>query len=70
MTRKKFDWKNHIIELLVVFIGITLAFMLNNWRENEKNNQIENQYLESFHEEIIYSSTKLDTIIKTNKEKS
>jgi hypothetical protein len=69
MKRNKVEWKNHLIELIVVFFGITLAFMLNNWREQAKNNQIESQYLSSFHDEIVNSNAKLDTIIKTNKVK-
>jgi len=69
MKKNKIDWKNHLIELIVVFIGITLAFMLNNWRENSKNKQLEDQYLDSFYEEIVSANTKLDTIINQNKEK-
>jgi hypothetical protein len=53
----------------VVFIGITLAFMLNNWREHTKDKKLESQYLSSFYEEIVFANTKLDTIINTNKEK-
>jgi len=67
VNRNNIEWKNHIIELIVVFIGITLAFTLNSWREDTKDNKLEDQYLRSFHEEVVYSSTKLDTIIKTNK---
>jgi hypothetical protein len=69
MKSNKVEWKNHLIELIVVFIGITLAFMLNNWREHTKNSRIESQYLSSFYDEIIYSNAKLDTIINTNKVK-
>jgi len=69
MEKTKINWLNHIIELVVVFIGITLAFMLNNWREDTKNNQIEKQYLNSFYDEIVYANAKLDTIIKNNKTK-
>ena len=36
MEKNEVDWKNYSIELIVVFIGITLAFMLNNWREDAK----------------------------------
>jgi hypothetical protein len=69
MKVNKIDWKNHLIELIVVFIGITLAFMLNNWREHTKDKKLESQYLSSFYEEIVFANGKLDTIINTNKEK-
>ena len=37
MEKNEVDWKNHSIELIAVFFGITLAFMLNNWREDAKD---------------------------------
>ena len=69
MKTNEVDWKNHSIELIVVFIGITLAFMLNNWREDVKDNKLESQYINSFHDEIVYSNAKLNTIISTNRTK-
>ena len=34
MESGKINWKNQAVELFVVFIGISLAFALNNWRED------------------------------------
>lgn len=69
MKRKNIDWTNHFIELIVVFIGITLAFMLNNWRESYKNQQLEKKYLIGFHDDIVHDYTQLDTIINANERK-
>jgi hypothetical protein len=62
----KIDWRNHIIELIVVFIGITLAFMLNNWRENNTNQVLAEKYMTSFRDDIAYDQTHLDSIISSN----
>ncbi len=69
MEKKKIDWTHHLIELVVVFVGITLAFTLNSWRDNYKNHQLEQKYLYSFFDEMTYNSTELDTIIRANEEK-
>jgi hypothetical protein len=69
MKKQKIDWINHFIELIVVFIGITLAFMLNNWRESYNNQQLENKYLVGFHNDISDDSAELNTTIKWNEQK-
>ena len=67
--RIKIDWTNHLIELLVVFIGITAAFMLNNWREEHKDRQLEEKYLSSFRSDLVADSELLQTILPANKDK-
>lgn len=69
MSNDRISWKNHLIELLVVFIGISTAFMLNNWREDQKDRARERQYLQSFYEEVESDGARLDTIILRNEEK-
>lgn len=43
----KINWKNHFIELLVVIIGISIAFSLNNWKESSKDKKPEKRYLQN-----------------------
>jgi hypothetical protein len=69
MEKSRIEWKNHFIELIVVFIGITLAFMLNSWREESKSHKLESQYISSFYDEIVYDGARLDTIINANNNK-
>ena len=69
MKNKKIDWPNHLIELVVVFIGITLAFMLNNWREDYTDQQMAEKYMNSFRSDIAYDHAQLDSIIQSNEDK-
>lgn len=61
--KQKIDWKNHFIGLLVVVIGITVAFMLENWRQERASSELEQKYLISFKDDLHYDSNKLDSTI-------
>lgn len=50
-SKLKIDWSSKFIDLLIVILGITIAFQLNNVNESVKLNTQENDYLESFNEE-------------------
>jgi len=65
----KIDWTNHFIELIVVFIGISLAFALDNWREDLNNRELEEQYIDSFYKDISDDATTLFGIIRISKAK-
>ncbi len=69
MSNDGIFWKNHFVELVVVFIGISTAFMLNNWREDEKDRDREQLYINSFYAEISSDGNRLDTIIERNEQK-
>ena len=47
----KIDWATKIIDLLIVIIGITIAFKLNNWNESRKTNSEVKSYIKSFYNE-------------------
>ncbi|MGD1840782.1 MAG: hypothetical protein ACFB0B_07790 [Thermonemataceae bacterium] len=47
----KIDWKAKIADLLIVIIGITLAFRLDAWNEDRKARKQLNHYLSSFQDE-------------------
>ena len=47
----KIDWRSKIIDLLIVILGISIAFKLNTWNETIKMNLEETDYIESFYEE-------------------
>jgi hypothetical protein len=65
MNKTKIEWKNHFVELVVVFVGITLAFILNNWRESYKDKNLEKKYLASFYSDISTDINSLDSLISS-----
>lgn len=66
---EKINWKNYFFELAVVFIGITAAFLLNNWREDYKSGVLESKYLNSIKNDVIQDSINVNEILKLNEEK-
>jgi len=59
---KKIDWTSHFIELVVVFIGITGAFLLNNWRETRAERKLEFKYYNSLLRDLTDDADKIDAI--------
>ena len=53
-------WGDKLIDILVVVLGITIAFALNNWRENRQNATLEQQYLSNLKEDLVKDSITLD----------
>lgn len=63
MAKSKINWRNHFIELLVVVIGITIAFGMENWAERKRNKESEINYLTSLRDDITNDSTELEHIL-------
>jgi len=61
--KKKRNWSKYIIELLVVFVGITAGFLLNSWREDALEQKQEINYLLSFQTDISNDKVDLDSLI-------
>jgi hypothetical protein len=57
------NWTNHLIELVVVFIGIYGAFALNNWNNSRQERNLEIKYLENLLSEIRLDNEQLLSII-------
>ncbi|MBK8944542.1 MAG: hypothetical protein IPM32_04640 [Ignavibacteriae bacterium] len=70
MVNKNINWINHFIELIVVFIGITAAFALNNWNEGRKDKELEVKYLKSIIEETNANIQNLEKEIKSTEQDS
>jgi hypothetical protein len=64
MNKVKIEWTNHIIELVVVSIGITAAFALNNWNEGKKEKQQEKNYIANLLEETNFNINQIKKVIK------
>ena len=61
--RKKINWLYYIVELLVVFIGVTAGFLLNTWRLDNAEIKLEQKYLSSFYNDILDDEMTLDSLI-------
>lgn len=61
--KQKINWTNHLIELLVVVIGITIAFMLENGRQERADRELEQKYMLSYKADLQFDKTNLDSII-------
>lgn len=66
---KKIDWKDKSIELVVVFIGIYAAFLLNNWQQNQHDAQLERKYLHSLKAEVAEDFRNLQDVLAANEHK-
>ncbi|MFC2101526.1 hypothetical protein ACFLS7_00865 [Bacteroidota bacterium] len=56
-------WTYYLIELMVVFVGVTAGFLLNNWREDTAELKLERRYLESFYADVKADAIDLDSLI-------
>ncbi len=61
--RKKINWLYYIVELLVVFTGVTAGFLLNTWRLDNAEIKLEQKYLSSFYNDIVDDEATLDSLI-------
>jgi hypothetical protein len=61
--KTKIKWTYYLIELMVVFIGVTAGFLLNNWREETSELKLQHKYLESFYNDVIADAEELDSLI-------
>ena len=67
---KKSVWKSKFIDLLIVIIGISIAFQLNNWNESNKLEIEAKTYINSFYEENLLNEASLVSALEfteTNK---
>ena len=65
--KKKISWRDQLINLLVVIIGISAAFQLDNWREGRKQRRNEKVYLENLINELDIDLNELDTLVEFQK---
>lgn len=62
-NKKKSNWTYYLVELLVVFVGVTAGFLLNTWRQEQAELELEQKYLTSFYNDIISDEGSLDSLI-------
>ncbi len=63
MASQKIFWKIHFIELIVVIIGISIAFALEGYTESKKEKKVEINYLSSLKTDLEKDKEDLLTIV-------
>jgi hypothetical protein len=64
--KSKTNWLKLILELIVVFIGVSAGFLFDNFREERSNSLLEDKYLESFYNNVRADSLELQNMIQSN----
>ncbi len=62
-TKKKVEWRLHFIELLVVIIGISIAFTLEGWSSDRKQQKLQTNYLNSLRADLEKDKEDFQNII-------
>jgi hypothetical protein len=52
-----------VLELLVVFIGVSAGFLFDNYREDRSNRKLEEKYLESFYNDVLADSVEIQDML-------
>jgi len=61
-----YEWGKLFFELIVVFLGVTAGFVLNNWRMDQDERKIEQKYLASFLQDIKLDIPELENAVRTD----
>ena len=62
--RIKTNWKKLILELLVVFLGVTMGFVMNNWAASNKKEAMEKEYKKLLVEDLKANVEEVNSSIK------
>ena len=61
-------WREYLIEMIVIIVGILLAIALNNWNEERKNRQKEKVLIQQIHKEFLLNKKQMQHILEKNQE--
>ena len=58
------DWKSKFMDLIIVIVGITIAFKLNTWNESTKSSKNAAEYVKSFTDENVSNQQLLASVLE------
>ncbi len=64
LQQLKQNWQKYILDILVIIIGISISFLLDEWRQNLQEKDIEIESLESIRSNLMVDTVILNTRIK------
>lgn len=67
LFKHKINWQYAIGEVILIFIGISLALTFSNWNENQKERQTENEILVNLKNTLVNDLVNLNKAQKTNR---
>jgi hypothetical protein len=59
-----YTWEKLGLELIVVFLGVTSGFLLNNWRTHEQEKELEQKYISGFSDDVTFNIKELRNAVK------
>ncbi|MEO1054046.1 MAG: DUF6090 family protein [Bacteroidota bacterium] len=65
--KSRVNWTVHLVELIVVIIGVSIAFQLSNWKESTRNSNLEKEYIHGFVTDLEDDIKLLTQLIDTSK---
>jgi len=63
---RDYDWKKLFFELIVVFLGVTAGFLLNNWQLEKQDELLDKKYMNGFLQDVNTNITELKTAIESD----
>ena len=67
MNNSRFSFKYVVLEILIVIVGISIAFWVNNWGEERKERRLEREFLKTLQSELATDSTAFHSQVKNGK---
>src|SRR5882724_6284098 len=60
-------WPAYLIEIIVIILGISITLALEEWRDNRKENHLEQIYLKNLHSDIEVDAKTLEQALTSTK---
>lgn len=60
------NWRRALAEVALIFVGITLALLFDNWNEDRKEGELELQLLSEVRDDLVETRADLETDIRNS----